>query len=151
MAVILAGVSYVEWRTAKEALEKYKTEQVRRQAAEEQRQKAEAANKQFAFEQERTQAMQTADKQRADALIVASSKGAYDAAVAGLTSSLSIYERYGNWSGIVHAKVERGKIYALSDQLASAKKDVDQALDEAKQNGSVADRALALESGSFAS
>jgi tetratricopeptide (TPR) repeat protein len=146
LAVILGGVSYLEWRNASAALEAYKTEQKRRQAEEERRQEAEAANKQLAYDKERTQALQTADKQRAEALIAASSRKAYDTAIADLTNSLSIYERWGDWSGIVHAKVERGKIYALSDRLASAQKDVDDAVETANQNGSAGDKALALES-----
>ena len=97
-------------------------------------------------EKERTNALQAADNQRADALIAASSGKAYEVAAAGLTHSLLVYEKYGDWSGFVHAKVERGKIYALSDRLAAAQKDLDEALEAAKQKGSAADRALALES-----
>lgn len=90
--------------------------------------------------------LQTADKQRAKALIEASSGKAYEAAIADLSNSLSMYEKWGNWSGIIHAKVERGRLYALSDRLSSAQNDVDEALKAAKEHGTPADKAIALES-----
>lgn len=90
--------------------------------------------------------LETADNQRAQALVAASSKGAYDTAIADLSNSLSIYEKWGSWSGIVHAKVERGRIYALSNRPADAQRDADEALKAAKERGTPADKALALES-----
>jgi tetratricopeptide (TPR) repeat protein len=157
LAVVLAGFSFFEWRQANENLENFKTEQKRREAEAEKRQEAEAATKQAEAArklaeatneryQDQKRAIEKAVKQRADALVAASSKKDYKVAIDGLTSSLSIFERYADWSGIVQTKVARGKIYALLDRLAAAGKDLDEALETAKQNGSVADRALALES-----
>jgi hypothetical protein len=118
LALIVAGVAFVAWRKASLVSTEYRE-------------------------------LQTANKQRAKALIEASSGKAYDAAIADLSNSLSIYEKWGNWSGIVHAKVERGRLYLLSDRpdrLASAQKDVDEALEAAKEHGTPADKAIALES-----
>jgi tetratricopeptide (TPR) repeat protein len=146
LAVTFGGFSFFAWQQEKEALEKYKTEQRMRQTAEEQRRLIEATNKQLAFEQERTRALQTADKQRAQALIAASSEKAYDKALPALTSSLPVYEKYGDWSGVVHTEVERGRIYALSGRLDLARSDLDEALRTATQKGTLEDKALALES-----
>jgi tetratricopeptide (TPR) repeat protein len=146
LTIGLAVFSVFQWRQAKQALEDYKVEQTLRHAEEQRRQEAEAASKALALKQERTEAIESAVRQRGEALIAASSRQDYNAAIDGLTAALSIFEKYAEWSGIVHTKVERGKIYVLLDRLTAAQKDLDEAFEIASQKGNLAEQAFALES-----
>ena len=130
LALVLALISFVEWRKEQANFEAYRRAQERTQVLED--------------SNTRMQALQQADQQRASAL-GAASRQAYDDAVTKLTASLSVFTKYQYWSGVVRAEVERGKIYALMDRLDAARRDVEEALDTAKTKGVPEDHALALE------
>jgi tetratricopeptide (TPR) repeat protein len=95
--------------------------------------------------QSRVQELEQARKQHFEGLNAASRKE-YASAISLFTQSLSIYQKYGQSSRMVHAKVDRGNVYALSGNIASAEKDVDQAIDTARRTQSAGDEGLATES-----
>jgi hypothetical protein len=95
--------------------------------------------------QRRVQELEQARKQHFEGLNAASRKE-YASAISLFTQSLSIYQRYGQSSRMVHGKVDRGNVYALSGNIALAEKDIDQAIDTARQTQSAGDEGLATES-----
>jgi tetratricopeptide (TPR) repeat protein len=95
--------------------------------------------------QSRVQELEQARKQHFEGLNAASRKE-YASAISLFTQSLFIYQKYGQSSRMVHAKVDRGNVYALSGNIASAEKDIDQAIDTARQMQSAGDEGLATES-----
>ena len=145
LALGSALFSLYEWRSAKAAFEAYKAEEQRRKTEVKMRQAAEAAREQLALEKNQADALEAADRERADALIAAASRKDYDGAVGGLTDALSTYEHYRNLPRMVRARVERGNVYALSDRKDLAERDIEYAVALAKQTGTPGLEAIALE------
>lgn len=99
----------------------------------------------FVFDFWQIQRLDNADKQRANALTVASRKD-YNQAIALFADPLSIYQRAGDMSRMVRALVDRGRIYELAGKHDLAKRDLQLALDTAMRTTSASDQALAFES-----
>ena len=95
--------------------------------------------------QRRVQELEQASKQHSEGLSAASRKE-YASAISLFTQSLSIYQRYDESSRMVHGKVDRGNVYALSGNIALAEKDIDQAIDTARQTQRADDEGRATES-----
>ena len=145
LALASALFSLSEWRSANAAFEAYKAEEQKRKTEDKMRHAAEAAREQLALEKSQADALEAADRERAEALIAAASRKDYDGAVGGLTDALFTYEHYRNLPGMVRARVERGNIYALSDRKDLAEKDIEHAVALAKQTGTPGLEAIALE------
>jgi tetratricopeptide (TPR) repeat protein len=145
LALSSALFSLSEWRSARAAFEAYKAEEQKRKVEEKMRHAAEAAREQLALERSQADALEAADRKRADALIAAASRRDYDGAAGGLTDALSTYEHYRNLPRIVRARVERGNVYALSNRKDLAEKDIEYAVELAKQTGTPGLEAIALE------
>ena len=103
------------------------------------------ASRQLDAAQRRVQELEQARKQHFEGLNAASRKE-YASAISLFTQSLSVYQKYGQSSRMVHGKVDRGNVYALSGNIALAEKDIDQAIDTARQTQSADDKGLATES-----
>ena len=103
------------------------------------------ASRQLDVAQRRVQELEQARKQHFEGLNAASRKE-YASAISLFTQSLSVYQKYGQSSRMVHGKVDRGNVYALSGNIALAEKDIDQAIDTARQTQSADDKGLATES-----
>jgi tetratricopeptide (TPR) repeat protein len=130
-------IAVVAWRSEQAAFKAYKEEQQLRH-------ESEAARQQLALEKSHTDALEAADMKRAEALSAASRKD-YDGAVRGLTEALSTYEHYHHQPRMVRARVDRGNVYVLSDRKDLAEKDIEYAVELAKQTGTPSVEAIALE------
>ncbi len=144
VALIMASSFLYLWRTAESAFANYRMEERRRLKLEESKRAIEERLLTETTLNERIRALDEADKKRAQALTVASRKD-YEQAVALLSDPLSVYERVGDASRVVRALVDRGRTYALAKKMDSAGRDLDQALNVARQTRSATDEALALE------
>jgi tetratricopeptide (TPR) repeat protein len=91
------------------------------------------------------QMLDSADRQRANALTLASKKD-YPQAIALLANPLSIYQRTGDTARTVRALVDRGRIFALVGNHDLADRDLQLALETATRAASAGDEAIALES-----
>ena len=97
------------------------------------------------FLNERTRALNEADNVREHARMIASQKN-YDQALALFSGTLSVYQRAGDASRLVHALVDRGRIYAfLMKKQNLADQDFEQALDIARNQQNIGDEALVHE------
>jgi tetratricopeptide (TPR) repeat protein len=88
--------------------------------------------------------LDNADKQRAQALAVASRKD-YNQAITLFTDPLAVYQRTGDSSRLARALVDRGRLHALAGKQDKADEDFQRARDTARQAHSAGDEALALE------
>jgi tetratricopeptide (TPR) repeat protein len=91
------------------------------------------------------QEIDEADNSRIVAFRFASQQD-YDRAIELLSNSLSVYDKAKDATRMVRAQVDRGRLYARAKKHDEAKRDMEHALETARQRASVGDEALALES-----